>query len=98
MLCRSGERFQTENLKDLFVQKCRARQIQPDVAGLVSENLKEWNKGAWENILRPLMKFGKNGLPYYQKLFKNSELKWLHLPTFKLEATNNFSIEELDRA
>lgn len=56
MLCRSGERFQTENLKDLFVQKCRARQIQPDVAGLVSENLKEWNKGAWENILRPLMK------------------------------------------
>jgi hypothetical protein len=23
---------------------------------LVSENLKEWNKGAWENILRPLMK------------------------------------------
>jgi len=56
ILCRPGERFQTENLKDLFVQKCRARQIQPDVAGLVSENLKEWNKGAWENILRPLMK------------------------------------------
>jgi len=44
------------------------------------------------------MKFGKNGLPYYQKLFKNSELKWLHLPTFKLEAIYNLSIEELDRA
>jgi predicted nucleotidyltransferase component of viral defense system len=56
ILCRSAEHFQSENLKDLFVQKCRARQIEPDVAGLVSENLKEWNKGAWENILRPLMK------------------------------------------
>ena len=44
------------------------------------------------------MKFGKNGLPYYQKLFKNSELKWLHLPTSKLEPINNLSIEELDRA
>ena len=56
ILCRSGERFEKEDLKDLFVQKCRARQIQPEVAGLVSENLKERNKGAWENILGPLMK------------------------------------------
>ncbi len=56
ILCRSDERFQKENLKDLFVQKCRTRQIQPDADSLVSENLKEWNKGSWENILKPLMK------------------------------------------
>jgi hypothetical protein len=44
------------------------------------------------------MKFGKNGLPYYQELFNNSELEWLHLPAFLLEPINNLSIEELDRA
>jgi predicted nucleotidyltransferase component of viral defense system len=56
IFCRSAEHFQSESLKHLFTQKCKARQIQPDVAGLISENLKERNREAWENILRPLMK------------------------------------------
>jgi hypothetical protein len=56
LLCRSEERFQIEKLKTLFVEKCKVRQIQPDVAGLISENLREWNKDAWGNILGPLMK------------------------------------------
>jgi predicted nucleotidyltransferase component of viral defense system len=56
ILCLSGERFQPENLRDLFMQKCSARQIQPDARGLISENLRNWNKDAWENILGPLMK------------------------------------------
>jgi len=56
ILCQSGERFQRENLRDLFMQKCSARQIQPDAKGLISENLRNWNKDAWENILGPLMK------------------------------------------
>lgn len=56
IVCMSEERFQPEKLKNLFVEKCKVRQIQPDVSGLISENLREWNKDAWENILGPLMK------------------------------------------
>jgi hypothetical protein len=56
ILCRSGERFEPEELKGIFVQKCQIRRIDPDISGLISENLREWNKGAWENILKPLMK------------------------------------------
>ena len=56
ILCQSGESFQPEIFRGLFSQKCKARQIQPDVNGLISENLKEWNKDAWENILGALMK------------------------------------------
>lgn len=56
ILCQSGESFQPEVLRNLFFQKCKARQIQPDLKELISENLKEWNKDAWENILKSLMK------------------------------------------
>jgi len=56
ILCRSEERFQPEKIKNLFVEKCKVRQIQPDSAGLISENLREWNKDSWGNILRPLIR------------------------------------------
>ena len=32
------------------------RQIEPDVASLVSEDLKGWNREAWGNQLGPMMK------------------------------------------
>jgi hypothetical protein len=56
ILCQSGEQFQLNRLKDIFIQKCQVRQIEPGKAGLISENLREWNKGAWGNQLGPLMK------------------------------------------
>lgn len=56
ILCRSGENFQPERLKNLFLQKCAVRQIEPDVDELISENLKVRNKSPWGDILEPLMK------------------------------------------
>jgi len=56
ILCQSGERFDPAELRMLFVEKCRARQIEPDVASLVSEDLKGWNRKAWGNQLGPMMK------------------------------------------
>ncbi len=48
--------FSQIELKNIFIQKCQVRQIEPDMAGLISENLREWNKDAWTNQLNPLMK------------------------------------------
>jgi hypothetical protein len=52
-----------EELRDLFDKKCQVRQINPEIKEIASENLKDWNKDAWENQLRPLMRdvtdFGK---------------------------------------
>jgi predicted nucleotidyltransferase component of viral defense system len=56
MLCRSREHFESGELKDLFIEKCKVRQISPDLAGLTSEGLREWNKDAWRNQLTPMMK------------------------------------------
>ena len=56
ILCQSGVQFQLNRLKDIFIQKCGIRQIEPDMASLISENLREWNKEAWGNQLGPLMK------------------------------------------
>jgi predicted nucleotidyltransferase component of viral defense system len=66
ILCRSGENFQPEQLKNLFIQKCTIRQIEPDVDGLISDNLREWNKDAWGNILKPLM----NTVPDFEEVWK----------------------------
>jgi len=56
ILCRSREQFQPNRLKDIFNQKCRVRRINPEKAGLISENLREWNKGVWRSHLGPLIK------------------------------------------
>lgn len=69
ILCRSKERFPREKLKGLFIQKCRVRQIAPDPKGLTSENLKEWNRKAWSNLLGPMLKT----LPDYDQVWR----EWL---------------------
>lgn len=56
IVCHSKEKFESGQLQELFKKKCHARKIEPDVSGLTSENLKEWNKEAWENQMKPLMK------------------------------------------
>jgi predicted nucleotidyltransferase component of viral defense system len=56
ILCRLREEFDGKELRELFDRKCEVRRIEPNVKGLISENLKEWNKNAWGNQLGPLMK------------------------------------------
>ena len=36
--------------------KCNIRDVKPDVSGLISENLREWNKEAWLSRLVPMLK------------------------------------------
>ncbi len=56
ILCRLKEKFDGNELRELFEKKCEVRRIEPNSNGLISENLKEWNKNAWGNQLGPLMK------------------------------------------
>jgi len=56
ILCRSGEHYAWEALEPLFREKCRVRDIEPDLNGLISENLREWNRDAWVDRLGPMLK------------------------------------------
>jgi len=40
----------------MFEEKCRIRNISPDIKGLTSNKLKEWNKKTWKNRLGPMLK------------------------------------------
>jgi len=66
ILCQSGERFQGPNLKEVFIQKCQTRNINPDMASLVSENLREWNKDAWRTMLGSLLR----DVPEFDKVWQ----------------------------
>jgi len=65
ILCQSREHFSPEELRKLFSQKCQVRQIEPDTLGLVSENLREWIKGAWPHVMGALMKT----VPEFEKVW-----------------------------
>jgi hypothetical protein len=56
MVCHSKEKFEAGQLEELLTKKCNLRKIEPDVSGLTSDNLKEWNTDAWENQMKPVMK------------------------------------------
>jgi predicted nucleotidyltransferase component of viral defense system len=56
ILCHKAERFEWEILHSLFAEKCRARQIEPDVDLLVSETLKSANERIWQKQLEMLMR------------------------------------------
>ena len=79
MVCHSKEKFEAGQLEELFTKKCEVRRIEPDLSRLTSENLKEWNKDAWENQMKPLMKsvpdfeqVWREWVDYCQILFKAS--------------------------
>ena len=40
----------------MFQEKCRVRDVKPDLAGLTSEKLREWNKNVWQDRLGPMLK------------------------------------------
>jgi len=56
ILCKSGECFVWKELEPLFDEKCRVRGIQPDITGLTSDLLREWNENAWRDRLAPMLK------------------------------------------
>lgn len=56
ILCNSGEVFSWAELRPLFEKKCRIRNIDPDISGLTSDALREWNENAWTDRLGPMLK------------------------------------------
>ncbi len=56
MLCHSHEQFEWTELFPMFQEKCRVRYINPDISGLTSATLKEWNNNAWQDRLGPMIK------------------------------------------
>lgn len=66
ILCRSHEHFTWNELFPMFQEKCHVRGIKPDISGLTSANLKEWNKTAWQDRLGPMLK----ELPDFELVWK----------------------------
>jgi len=66
ILCRAGGRFTWTKLQPLFEEKCRIRKIQPDIAGLTSDNLREWNKKVWRDRMGPMLQY----LPEFDVVWK----------------------------
>ena len=66
ILCRAGGRFTWTGLQPLFEEKCRIRKIQPDIAGLTSDNLREWNKKVWRDRMGPMLQY----LPEFDVVWK----------------------------
>ena len=56
MLCHEGEQITWHRLFPMFQKKCRVRDVKPDLAGLTSEKLREWNKNVWQDRLGPMLK------------------------------------------
>lgn len=66
ILCRLQEGYEAQELRNLFEKKCQVRKIEPNLGDLTSGNLKEWNKDAWNNQLKPLMK----KVPDFEKVWE----------------------------
>lgn len=66
ILCHLKEQYEAKELRSLFDKKCQVRKIEPNLGDLASENLKEWNRTAWENQLRPLIK----DVPDFEKVWR----------------------------
>jgi hypothetical protein len=56
MLCLAVEHFEWNELLPMFREKCRVRDIKPDIKGLTSDNLKTLNKKVWKDRLGPMLK------------------------------------------
>jgi predicted nucleotidyltransferase component of viral defense system len=56
MLCYSGEHFTWKELLPMFQEKCRVRDVKPNLAGLTSGKLRGWNKNVWQDRLGPMLK------------------------------------------
>ena len=66
ILCKTRERFSWQEVKPLFDEKCRIRDVQPDITSLTSDTLRAWNENAWRNQLGPMLK----DVPDFDRLWK----------------------------
>jgi predicted nucleotidyltransferase component of viral defense system len=66
ILCKSEERFSWKELKPLFDEKCRIRDVRPDITGLTSDTLREWNEKVWLHRLGPMLQ----DVPNFDSLWK----------------------------
>lgn len=66
ILCCSGEQFSWTELSPMFQEKCRIREIKPDISGITSDNLREWNRNVWRDRLGPMLK----ELPDFELVWK----------------------------
>jgi predicted nucleotidyltransferase component of viral defense system len=55
ILCDRKESFDWDELRRLFIEKCKARKINPDFSLLVSADLRAFNERAWATQLEPVM-------------------------------------------
>ncbi len=56
ILCRTGEQFTWSELFPMFQEKCRVRDVKPELSGLKSDKLREWNNNVWQDRLGPMLK------------------------------------------
>lgn len=56
ILCVKNDVIDFNDVLSLFQRKCEARGITPDIDRLVSDQLREWNREAWEKQLAPMMR------------------------------------------
>jgi len=66
ILCKSEERFSWKELKLLFDEKCRIRDVRPDITGLTSDTLREWNEKVWLHRLGPMLQ----DVPDFDRVWK----------------------------
>jgi predicted nucleotidyltransferase component of viral defense system len=66
ILCHEGESFDWGELRELFIQKCQVRKVNPDLGGLVSEELRALNAHAWARQLDSVMAM----VPDYQIVWR----------------------------
>lgn len=50
----------------MFEKKCRIRDVKPEVSGLTSDKLREWNENVWRDRLGPML----NELPDFDLVWK----------------------------
>jgi predicted nucleotidyltransferase component of viral defense system len=65
IICDRKELFDWDELRRLFTEKCKARQIDPDFGRLASVELWALNERAWSRQLEPVMAM----VPYYEKVW-----------------------------
>jgi predicted nucleotidyltransferase component of viral defense system len=56
ILFNAREYFMWDELLPMFKEKCLIRKIKPNISGLTSGKLKEWNRNVWQDRLDPMMK------------------------------------------
>jgi hypothetical protein len=61
--------------REILAEKCRVRDVTPDVTNLTSERLRIWNEKAWTNRLGPMLK----DLPDFDRVWKEWVLTFREL-------------------